>query len=242
MSQGDWIYFRMNFPSPLQRGTLIRRYRRFLADVRLDGGRTVTAHCPSPGMLRGCSEPGSAVLLSDSGDSRRRHRLTWEITDLAGSLVCVNAPLCRRLLLEAVAAHAIPIPGPFSGAGTAAPSGTHRSVDLFLHGMERNAFVNLFTATWAREGTALFPDAPGGQAGAALRHLADIARGGHLAVSIFLVARGDCTCLKPAEELNRPFMKAMLEARSAGVELLAYAARVTPDGVSLGDPLSVLLS
>ena len=74
----------MRFPSPLRRGTLIKRYRRFLADVRLDQGETVTAHCPSPGTLRGCADPGSTVLLSDSRDPSRRHSLTWEITDLDG--------------------------------------------------------------------------------------------------------------------------------------------------------------
>jgi sugar fermentation stimulation protein A len=232
----------MLFPSPLRRGILLKRYRRFLADVRLDDGSTVTVHCPSPGTLRGCAEPGSAVLLSDSGLASRRHRLTWEVTDLDGALVCINAPLCRRLVMDAVGERRIPALAFFHEMQRDAESGLHGTVDLVLHGMERNGFVNLYGVTWAEAGTALFPDAAGTKATVSLRQLTDIAQRGHQATAFFLVQRGDCRLFKPAEDTDREFMKAMLAAHSAGVEILVYGAVVTVDGVTLGSPLPVSLA
>jgi sugar fermentation stimulation protein A len=232
----------MQFPSRLSRGVLVRRYRRFLAEVRLDGGTTVVAHCPSPATLRGCAEPGSTVLLSDSGDSGRRHPLTWEITDLAGTLVCINTPLCRRVMMQAVLDHAIPALATFHEVQREAQSGLRGTVDLLLHGMERNAFVNLYGTTWASEGVALFPDAPAAKAAASIGQLAGIARQGHQAAALFFVQRGDCTLFRPAEDVDRAFTKAILDAQSAGVEMLAYAARVTQEGIALADQLPVSLA
>ena len=232
----------MDFPSPLRQAVLLKRYRRFLADVRLDDGTTVTVHCPSSGTLRGCADPGSVVLLSDSGDPSRHHRLTWEITDLGGTAVCVNTSLCRRLMLETVEERRVPSFMPFHEVQRDAANAMHGTVDIMLHGMDRNGFVNLFGVTWAEGGTALFPDAPGVKPAAAIRQLSEIARQGHHAVAFFLVQRGDCRLFKPAEAVDREFMKAMLAAQSAGVELLVHAAQITLSGVTLGPPLPVSLS
>lgn len=231
----------MDFPSPLVRGMLLRRHRRFLADVRLQDGRIVTAHCPAAGALRECSEPGSTILLSESGDAARRHPLTWELSDLEGTLVCINTPLCRRLMVEAVEGRLLPLFAPFESAQRDAADGRGGTVDLMLHGMERNAFVNLFHVTWAKEGTALVPDARVPRLSVVLRRLTDVAARGHMAVAIFLVQRGDCRVLKPAERVDADFTRALLAARSAGVELLAHAADVRLTGVTVGPPLPVSL-
>jgi sugar fermentation stimulation protein A len=232
----------MRFPSTLRRGILLKRYRRFLADIRLDDGTVVTAHCPSSGTLRSCSEPGSVVLVSDSSDPARRHPLTWELTDISGSLVCINTALCRKLMLNAVEEHTIPPLAFFHELQYKAESGLHGTVDMLLHGMERNRFVNLYGVTWAEDATALFPDAPGTKATASLRQLTEIARRGHQAIALFLVQRSDCSLFKPAEEMDRTFMKAMLQAQSSGVEMLVYATQVTTEGIALGPPLPVSLA
>lgn len=239
--QGGGYIPRMNFPSSLSGGVLLKRYRRFLADIRLENGKTVTAHCPSSGTLRGCADPGSRVLLSDSGNPARRHPLTWELTDVAGSPVCVNTPLCRRLMFEAIEERRIPLFAPFHEAQRDAANAMHGTFDILLHGMEKNGFVNLFSVTWAENGVALFPDAPGGKPVTAIRHLAEIARQGHHAVAFFLVQRGDCRVLRPAETVDRVFMKTMLAAQSAGVEFLAHGTDITPTGIALGPRLSVSL-
>jgi sugar fermentation stimulation protein A len=237
-----WISFCMLFPSPLRRGVLLKRYRRFLADIRCEDGTTVTAHCPSSGTLRGCAEPGSTVFVSDSGDASRRHPLTWEITEVRGRQVCINTPLCRRLMIDAISERRIPSLAFFHELQREAGSGTSGTVDMVLHGMERNAFVNLYHVTWAEDGVALFPDAAAARIATSVQRLAEIARHGHQATAFFLVQRDDCTMLKPAEAVDRSFMKAMLSAQSAGVELLVHATDITRSGVTLGHTLSLSLA
>jgi sugar fermentation stimulation protein A len=144
-------------------------------------------------------------------------------------------------MMDAVAERLIPSLAFFHEMQREAESGLHGVVDILLHGMERNAFVNLYGVTWAEAGTAYFPDAAGTKATGTLRQLTDIAHRGHQAAAFFLVQRGDCRLFKPAEDIDREFMKAMLAARSAGVEILVHAAAVTPEDVTLGPPLPVSL-
>ncbi len=240
-SSWRWVYFFMMYTSPLLRGTLIKRYRRFLVDVRLEEGTTVTAHCPNSGTLRGCSDPGAAVLLSDSKDAARRHPLTWELVEVDGDLVCINTLLCRKLMLEAIEQKSIPPLHAFEGIHHRATSGSGAKVDFMLHGMERNGFVNLYHVTWAEKGIALFPDVVHPRAQSTLRHLTDIAGGGHYAAAIFLVQRGDCTALKPAEQIDREFTKIALDAYHAGVDFRAYRTRVGSREIRLGDTIPFTL-
>jgi sugar fermentation stimulation protein A len=182
------------------------------------------------------------VLLSDSGGQSRRHPLTWEITELPTGSVCINSALCRRLMIDAVESRSIPSLAFFHELQRDAESGLHGTVDILLHGMEHNGYVNLYGATWAEGETALFPDAQSRKAVASLRRLTGLAGQGHRATAFFLVQRGDCRLFKPAEAVDRDFMKAMLAAQSAGVELLVYGTAVSPAGITLGAPLPLSLA
>lgn len=227
----------MKFTQPLLLGTLIKRYRRFLVDVRLDDDTVVTAHCPNSGKMIGCCEPGRAVILSDSQDRSRRHPLTWEMIDMGSSWVCINPLLCRKLMYEAIEQKHIPSLSFFHEIVKDVDYGIQTKIDVMLHGMEKNGFVNLYHVTWAENGVAWFPDTVNAKGERSLTRLAEIAKQGHHAAAFFFVQREDCTMLKPAEKVDRDLMKALLAAHNAGVEIIVYRAHVTPEGISLGTPI-----
>jgi len=227
----------MKFTLPLLKGTLIKRYRRFLVDVRLNNDTVVTAHCPNSGKMIGCCEPGRPVILSDSQDSSRRHPLTWEMIDMETSLVCINPLLCRKLMYEAIEKKKIPSLSFFHDIEREAEYGLKAKIDVMLHGMEKNGFVNLYNVTWAEDDIAYFPDAVNPKAERSLNQLGDIAKQGHHAAAFFFVQRQDCSMLKPAEKVDRNLMKALLGAHNAGVEIIVYRASVSPQGISIGTPI-----
>ncbi len=228
---------RMKFTLPLLYGTLIKRYRRFLVDVRLEDGSVVTAHCPNSTTMTSCYEPGRPVVLSDSQDDSRRHALTWELININDHWVNINPILGRKIALQAIESKAVPSLSMFYESQREAHYGIRGKIDLILYGMEKNGFVNLFTVTWAEKGVALFPEVVNERAEKSIRQLAEIAKQDHQATAFFFVQRGDCDVFKPAEQVDRNFMKAMLAAQSAGVEFLVYRADVTRDGIDIGTPI-----
>jgi sugar fermentation stimulation protein A len=232
----------MKFSSPLIPGTLLRRYRRFLVDVRLEDGSTVTAHCPNSGSMVGCSEPGRPVLLLKSTTPNRKNALNWELIHMNGTWVSINPLLGQKIAIEAIEAGTISSLKQYGDPQRDAIYGMHTEVDILMHGMERNAVVNIFTVTWAEDDVALFPDAVNPKAEKKILQLAEIAQQGHHATALFFVQRGDCTALRPAEQIQRGFLKAMLTAQNAGVEFLVYRAVVTPDAIDLGTQIPCSLT
>jgi sugar fermentation stimulation protein A len=227
----------MRFPSPLIKGSLIKKYRRSIADVRLEDGSVVTAHCPTMGPMNNIPEAGATVMLSDSGLESRRHQLTWELVEIDGKWVGVNSAVPRKVLVESIAQKLIPSLRGFSNIQVDVTYGHGNKIDVMLEGMEHNCFINTFHVSWVDSGTALFPDAASPRLGKALEQLTEIAQQGHRAVAFFLVQRSDCSRFKPAEDVDRDFLKAMLAAQSAGAEFLVYQARISPEAITLGKPI-----
>jgi sugar fermentation stimulation protein A len=224
----------MKFPSPLVRGILLKRYRRSLVDVQLDDGTTITAHNGSFGQMIGCSELGRPVLLSESKDKGRRHPHTWEMIDMNGVWIGVNPANAHKVVAEAIAEGKIPslLDYELQSEVTLGPG---RKIDLFFQGLEENCFANIHSVTWVENSTAFFPDAPSPPAQKAMQELTAIAQQGHRAIAIFIIQRSDCAKFKPADRIDRAFLRNILAAHSAGVEILAYRAVVTPNEILLGD-------
>lgn len=224
----------MRFSSPLIRGTLVKKYRRFIVDVRLEDGTIVTAHCPTMGMMQGISEPGRQVMLSDSGLDTRRNRLTWELVDVNGTWVGVNSSLPAKVLVESIEEKRIPSLKGFTEVQVGATYGHGNKIDVMLLGMEHNCFINTFHVSWVENGVALFPDIPSPRMVKSIEQLTEIAPEGHRAVAFFLVQRSDCTMFRPAEDVDKIFLKAMLAAQGAGVEIMVYQASISPEAIMLG--------
>jgi sugar fermentation stimulation protein A len=228
----------MRFDNPLITGTLVKKHRRSIVDVRLESGAVVRAHCPTMGPMNAIPDRGNTVLLSDSGLDTRRHPLTWELIDLNGIWVGVNAGMPRRILVEALGAKQIPSLEEFSEIQIDASYGHGKKIDVMLQGMEHNCFINTYHVTWVENGVAFFPDAPGKRTAKSMRELTEIVQSGHRAAAFFLVQRDDSTKLKLAEEIDPEFLKATIVAQNAGVEMLAYSANISPEAITLGSPIT----
>ena len=227
----------MRFASPLIKGTLIKKYRRFIVDVRLEDGTTVTAHCPTMGIMNGLSDPGSVVMLSDSGLETRRHKLTWELIEVNGMWVGVNSATPRKVLVESIEQGLIPTFKGFDAPQVDVKYGHGNTIDVMLQGMEHNCFIDTFHVSWVKQDVALFPDVAAPRMTKSIHQLTEIAQQGHRAAAFFFVQRGDCSVFKPAEEIDKDFLKAMLAAKSAGVDIIAYRGNVSAQGITLGTPI-----
>jgi sugar fermentation stimulation protein A len=189
------------------------------------------------GVMNAIPEAGSRVMLSDSGLETRRHRLTWELIEINGTWVGVNSSVPRRVLLESIDQHLIPSLKGFGEVQVDATYGHGNRIDMMMQGMEHNCFINAFPVNWVENNVALFPDIPSPRMTRSVQQLAEIAKQGHRAVGFFFVQRGDCSLFRPAEQVDRDFLKAMLAAESAGVEIMPYRGNITPEEITLGTPL-----
>lgn len=238
----------MQFEQDLLEGRLIRRYKRFLADVELGQGRVVTAHTANTGAMTGCATPGSRVWLSDSGNAQRKYPLTWEIVEVmdghAGpTLVGINTQLPNRLLEEAIMQGLIPELAGYHWCRREVCYGKENSrIDLLLGGHARlpDCYVEVKNVTLAEGGIALFPDAVSTRGSRHLRELMQMAAAGFRAVLLFCVQRDDVTEVRPADSIDPVYGATLRQALAHGVELYAWRARVTPQAITLECALPVL--
>nr|WP_301288355.1 DNA/RNA nuclease SfsA [Natronospira proteinivora] len=217
-------------------GRLIRRYKRFLADVVLDDGRHVTAHCPNTGSMLGCRAQGLRVWLSPADKPGRRLKWTWELVQTGtGALVGIHTGRSNALVTEAIKAGWVKALAGYDSLRreVAHPSGGR--TDLLLESGDRAAcWVEVKNVTAAARGReALFPDAVSARAARHLDHLVDSVRAGERAVLCFCVQREDIDRVVPAREIDPVYTRALARAAEAGVEVLALGARLSPFGICL---------
>jgi len=233
----------VRFSSPLIPATLIRRYKRFLADVRLDDGRELTVHTPNTGAMTGCAEPGSRIWLRDTGNPARKYPLAWELSSApGGALVGVNTHLANRLVREAIEGGVITELRGYSRIRQEVRYGEEGSrIDLLLQERGRaDCYVEIKSVTLVRgQGEAAFPDAVSARGSKHLRELAHMVRGGDRAVLLFCVQRADARLVRPAADIDPRYARTLAEARQAGVEILAWRASVSPDAIELDTRLPV---
>lgn len=231
----------MMLPRPLYPGRLIRRYQRFLADVLLDSGETVTAHCPNSGSMKGCAIPGSRVLLSISDNPKRKLAHTWELVETDGVWAGINTGLPNRIVHEAIAAGQIPELTGYAGIRPEVPYGTASRIDLLLTGSRPPCYVEVKNVTLVEQGAARFPDAVTTRGQKHLRELMEVVSAGQRGVIFFLVQRPDAVSVAPADDIDPEYGRLLRLAAAHGVEALAYRAEVTPDMILLRNRLPIML-
>ncbi len=232
----------MRYATPLIEGRLIRRYQRFLADVELADGSTLTAHTPNTGSLAGCCVPGSRVWLRDSGNPERKYRFGWELVEPhPGVLVGINTALPSVLVQEALAEKRIKELKGYDNVRPEVKYGKENSrIDLLLTGRGRpDCYVEIKNVTLAEGGIAFFPDSVSTRAAKHLRELEHVVAAGGRGVIFFCVQRHDTREVRPADHIDPDYGKALRHALENGVEAVALAARVSPDGVALESCLKV---
>lgn len=230
----------MKLPHPLFEGRLVRRYQRFLADVRLADGTVVTAHTPNTGSMKQCAVPGHRVLISESRNPQRKLKYTLELIEVAGHWVDTHTHRSNRVVEEALRAGAI--------AGLAGyrvrPEfrfGDSR-IDFMLDNDREQVLLEVKNVTLTcGEAIACFPDAVTVRGQKHLRELQAARRQGYRAVIFFLVQRGEATAFTPADAIDPDYGRLLREAVAAGVEAMAWRTRVTPGDNRVGEVLPVLL-
>jgi sugar fermentation stimulation protein A len=237
---------KMRYEPALIPGTLIRRYKRFLADIRLEDGSEITAHCPNPGSMLRVGVPGRPVAVSRSDNPKRKLAYTWEMIDLDGSWVGVHTGRTNALVEEALrAGHVAELAG-FAKLRREVPHGASRLDFRLTFDGAPDCYVEVKNVTLTSEHTderrrAIFPDSVTLRGQKHLRELIGLVRAGRRAVMLFLVNRDDCDEFGPADEIDPVYGTLLREAANKGVELLAYTATVTPKQVTLNRSIPTVL-
>jgi sugar fermentation stimulation protein A len=235
----------MQFEPPLEQGRLLKRYKRFLADIETASGELLTIHCPNTGSMFNCMEEGGAVWFSRTNDPKRKLPGTWEISQTPqGRLACVNTARANALVEEALRAGVISELNGFSALRREVPYGEENSrIDFRLDYPSGPAFVEVKSVTlgFADSNVAAFPDAVTERGAKHLRELGTLARNGVRAVQLYCVNLSGIEAVRPAAEIDPVYAAALREALAAGVEVLAYGVEISPQAIQVVRRLAVQL-
>jgi len=233
----------MRFDPPLVHGELIQRYKRFLADVRLDSGELVTAHCPNPGSMKTCAEPGWGVWLSPATNPKRKLKWTLEIVESPVARIMVNTQRPNALVAQAVQGNTIPELANYSQLKREVPYGKNSRIDLLLTKENRpDCYVEIKSVSLLLENTtAGFPDSVTKRGTKHLCELVDMVKEGHRAVQFFLVSRTDACEVVPAEHIDPKYAHHLRWAAQQGVEIFAYKTLINSTALDVGEALPVHL-
>ncbi len=231
----------MQFQSPLIPARLLRRYKRFLADVVLEDGREVTVHCPNPGAMTGLADEGARCWLEPAGAGRKLP-FGWRLVELeAGHLANIDTSLPNRIVAEGLRAGQVPALAAYTQVRPEVRMGASSRVDFHLSGPGLpDAWVEVKSVTLRRGMLGAFPDCVTTRGARHLQDLADIAAGGQRAVMLFLLGRTDCTGVTIAGDIDPAYGRAFQAARVAEVEMLAHGCHISPAGIHLGAAVPVI--
>jgi sugar fermentation stimulation protein A len=218
----------------LIKGTLITRYKRFLADVKLRNGHVVTAHCPNSGSMMGCSELGRPVYISRSKNPKRRLHYTWELIEMPSSLVGVNTLVPNKLVKQALIEGNIAALAGYERVRSEVKCSPHSRLDLALENSDGSrCFIEVKNCTLVEDGIAYFPDAVTIRGFKHLVELQEQVRLGNRGVIFFLIQRMDASTFRPADCIDPAYGRELRKAASNGVEAIAYDVHISLERIML---------
>lgn len=234
----------MQFHPPLVPGTLIKRYKRFLADVELDCGSVVTAHCANTGAMTGCAEPGFRVWLSYHSDPSRKLAYSWQLAeDFAGNLIGINTLRANQLVREALEEGRIGALSAYRHIRPEVRYGEQRSrIDLLLResGLP-DCYVEIKSVTLLDKEQGFFPDAVTERGRKHLQELMQVLKAGHRAVLLFCVQHTGITSVRVAEHIDAKYAALLAEARRQGLEILVFGCQISPEKMLLNQSLDFVV-
>jgi sugar fermentation stimulation protein A len=215
-------------------GNLIERYKRFLADVKLNDGKIVTAHCPNTGSMAGCCESGRPVYLSFHDNPKRKLKYTWELIEMPNSLVGINTLVPNRLVFESVRAGVVPELSGYESVEREIKVSDHSRIDLVLTGAnQRPCYIEIKNCTLVNDGVALFPDAVTSRGLKHITELQVLVDSGCRCVMFYFVQRMDARVFKPADHIDPEYGRGLRGAVGRGLEILAYDVSIDLTGIKL---------
>lgn len=234
----------MRFQTPLEPAILIRRYKRFLADIRLPDGREVTAHCPNPGSMMGLAEPGQRIWVEPNDDPRKKLKYGWRLVEHAdGHMTGIDTSLPNKALKVAFGAGQVPGFSGYDRVRAEVPYGASSRIDFLLEAGAGRTYVEVKSVTLSRRpGLAEFPDSVTARGTKHLRELRDMVQAGHRAVMLYLIQRTDAQRFALAADIDPAYAAAFADARAAGVGVMAIGTQITPEAVTIGAPVPLRLS
>lgn len=237
----SWNDGGLNLPD-LKEGILIKRYKRFLADIILDNGEMITAHCPNSGSMKTCSDHGMRVWVSESSNPKRKLRFTWELIEMPGSIVGVNAILPNSLVKKAISKAIIPEIAGYTEIVPEITISKGTRLDLCLKADHKeNCFIEIKNSTYVEGNTASFPDAVTTRGKKHLEELEKLALSGNRSIIFFLIQRMDADFFTPADAIDKEYGQALRKAHKSGVEILAYDTFITSETISIRKRLPIML-
>jgi len=222
----------MIFSEKLIHGTLIKRYKRFLADVRLDDGTEVVAHCTNSGSMKSCLENGAEVYLTPVNDIKRKTKFTWEMIKINGDWVGINTGNPNKLAFDAISAGTIPELAGYTNVKREVKFGDSR-FDVFAENDNEKCFIEVKNVSLKEGRYALFPDAVTTRGQKHLKTLMEVKATGMRAVMLYIIQRSDVEIFAPAKEIDPQYATLLKQAVAAGVEVIPMQAKVTPEKIEL---------
>ncbi len=233
----------MQFQTPLVPARLIRRYKRFLADCRLEDGREITAHCANPGSMMGLATADMKIWLEPNDDPKKKLKFGWRLVDHEnGHFTCVDTSVPNRALRAAFEARLVEPLAEYETVRPEVKYGENSRIDFLLSqpGL-RDVYVEVKSVTLNRQaGLAEFPDSVTARGAKHLNELSAMVRQGHRAIMLYLVQRTDCDHFDLARDIDPTYATAFDAARTQGVETLCFGTVITPEGVELAGPLTIV--
>ena len=231
----------VKYSQTLVTGALIKRYKRFLADICLDTGEEITAHVPNTGSMLSTKDPGSPVAVSHHDNPKRKLKWTLELVQSSGTWVGVNTSFSNRIVETAISKGQISELNSYDNIRREVKYGAGSRIDLLLESPKNKCYVEVKNVTYRNGDGAFFPDAVTARGAKHLRELMDMVKEGHQAVMFFLVNRDDCDFISPAADIDPEYTRTLAAASKAGVQLMAYNVHHTLEGCHIGRKIPVRL-
>lgn len=222
----------MNFGTALLPGKLIKRYKRFLADIVLDSGEVITAHCTNSGTMKTCLEVGAPVMVSKSNNPRRKTSYTWEMIFINGGWVGVNTLLPNKLVYEALKNKSIPQFQDMTSIQKEVSTG-HSRIDFYITSSQEQCFLEVKNVTMKVGRYARFPDSVTTRGKKHLEELTRLKEDGFRAVMIYIIQRMDITQFGPASIIDPSYSKTLIAAHRKGVEIIPLQVMIGPTGAEI---------
>lgn len=232
----------MQFKTPLQTATLIKRYKRFLADVTTDEGKEITVYCPNTGSMRGCSTPGSRVLLSTSPNLKRKYPQTLEMVRGETTWIGVNTGLTNTLVAEAIMEGRIQELQNIDSLTREVTTSKSSRLDLLLERGNSKIYVEIKNCSLVEDGWAMFPDAVTARGTKHLKELARLVEQGHRGYIFFCIQRMDSQHFRPAAHIDPLYADTLAEVIEKGVEMISYQAEIGPEAIIVNKSIPCFLN